>query len=1108
MPTLIDFFGLKDLIPHGYCLSWSPILLWLHVISDVLITIAYYSIPLTLIYFIRQRKDLPYPWLIALFAGFIIACGTTHLLSVITIWIPLYWLDGLLKAVTAMLSVATAVLTVWLTPRLLSMPSVAQLQAEIDHRKKAENAQLATLFKLQKIASRLPGFVYQYRLRPDGSSHLPYASAGIFDIYRLSPEDANTDIAQLILMTHPDDYDEIGTSIQKSAQNLTVWCHEYRVKFDDGTIRWLFGNALPEREADGSTLWHGFITDITERKQMEERLRDNEIFNASILDSLTAQIAVLDQQGIIVAVNKAWQQFVQPESSQNMLGLFYFDVHNESDLDITYAAQLGITAVLAGEQNLFHMEYPCQQYWFEMTVSHLQGLRRLAVVKHVDITERKLAEHVSHQLKALINISLDGFWIVDLIGNLLQVNQAYAAISGYSVTELEQMNISQLEANENPQQITAHINKVIAQGYDLFESRHRRKDGLILDIEMSAVFLPDFQQFSVFCRDISERKKIENITQAAALYSRSLLETSLDPMVTISVGGKITDVNIATEQVTGLNRDKLIGSDFADHFTDAEQARKGYREAFLHDFVTDYPLAIRHVSGKVAEVLYNASVYYDANGSVQGVFAAARDITERKLLEDELKISEQKFRSIIEASPVPMALHDKNMNITLLNQAFVHTFGYNLDDIPTLTDWWMKAYPDPAYRNQVKSAWKATQDQTDLQPLEVAIRCKNNSFKTILVSTATIQSNTADIYLATLYDISPRKQIEAKLNAIFNASVEGIITTDLSGLILSTNAAVETIFGYQPQQLTGCNMDKLIPVMKAPSPRKVREVDGLDKNGKIVPLDLSVATYAIDDKDYFTYIVRDVSLRKHREQLDKEHLNQLAHVTRLGLMGEMASGIAHEVNQPLAAISTYTQVSLNLIKAPNPNLTKITEIIIKTQQQALRAGQIIHRMREFVKSHTKQRAAVNINVLIQEAASLCIAEVKQHNIKLTLELEDNLPTLYVDQIQIEQVIINLLRNSIDALHNKPLNQQRQLTLQSLVTLENTIQVRIKDNGVGLDDDQQQKIVMPFYTTKPDGMGMGLSISRSLIEAHQGRLQFSSKPGKGSTFYFSLPLVKP
>jgi PAS domain S-box-containing protein len=1103
MPTLIDFFGLNGLIPHGYCLSWSPILLWLHVISDILITFAYYSIPLTLIYFIRQRKDFPYPWLAVLFAGFIIACGTTHLLSAITVWIPLYWLDGLVKAVTAVLSVLTAVLMVWLTPRILSMPSIAQLQAEINHRKTAENAQLATLLKLEKIASRLPGFVYQYRLYPDGSSGLPYASAGIFDIYRLSPEDANTNISQLFLRTHPDDYDELFTSIEQSAQDLSAWSHEYRVKFDDGTIQWLFGNALPEWEADGSTLWHGFITDITERKQMEEQLRDNEVFNASILDSLTAKIAVLDEQGVIVAVNKAWRQFTQTESSQNTLDLLCFDISKDSNHEVADTALLGIIAVLSGEQNSFYMEYPCQQYWFEMTVSPLQGSRRLAVVKYVDITERKLAEQVLHQLKAMIDISLDGFWIVDLIGNLRQVNQAYATISGYSIAELEQMNIGQLEANENTEQITAHIKKVIAQGYDLFESRHRRKDGLIIDVEVSVAFLPDFQQFYVFCRDISARKKNENITLAAALYSRSLLETSLDPMITISIEGKITDVNIATEQVTGLDRDKLIGSDFVDYFTDAEQAYEGYRRAFMHDFVTDYPLAIRHVSGKITEVLYNASVYYNATGSVQGVFAAARDITERKLLEDELKISEEKFRAIIEASPVPMALHDKNMNITLLNQAFVHTFGYNLDDIPTMTDWSIEAYPDPDYRKSVQSAWKSAQEQS----LEVAIRCKNNSIKTVLMSGATVQSNSFDIYLATLYDISPRKQIEAKLNAIFNASVEGIITADLSGLILSTNVAIETIFGYQPEQLPGCRLDKLIPLMTVPSAGKIKEVDGLHKNGKVVPLDLSVAAYTIDDTEYFTYIVRDVSLRKHREQLDKEHLNQLAHVTRLGLMGEMASGIAHEVNQPLAAISSYTQVSLNLIKAPHPDLPKITEIVIKTQQQALRAGQIIHRMREFVKSHTKQRSAMDINVLIHEAVSLCIAEVKEHNIKLTLELESNLPILYVDQIQIEQVIINLIRNSIDALHNKPLDQQRQLTLQSFTTLENTIQVSIKDNGVGLDDEQQQKIVMPFYTTKSDGMGMGLSISRSLIEAHQGRLLFNSKLGKGSTFYFTLPLLK-
>jgi signal transduction histidine kinase len=224
-------------------------------------------------------------------------------------------------------------------------------------------------------------------------------------------------------------------------------------------------------------------------------------------------------------------------------------------------------------------------------------------------------------------------------------------------------------------------------------------------------------------------------------------------------------------------------------------------------------------------------------------------------------------------------------------------------------------------------------------------------------------------------------------------------------------------------------------------------------------------------------------------------------------MGEMASGIAHEVNQPLAAISSYTQVSLNLINTENPDLVKLAEILYKTQQQALRAGRIIHRMREFVKSHSKHRSTADINTLIHDAVSLCNAELIHNGIKLTFELENNLPSVHVDHIQIEQVIINLVRNSVDALQNLPAKQQRQLSIHSRLTLNNGIEVRIKDNGPGLNEDQQQKILTPFYTTKTDGMGMGLSISRSLIEAHEGTLHFNSKPGKGSTFYFTLPIQR-
>jgi PAS domain S-box-containing protein len=507
----------------------------------------------------------------------------------------------------------------------------------------------------------------------------------------------------------------------------------------------------------------------------------------------------------------------------------------------------------------------------------------------------------------------------------------------------------------------------------------------------------------------------------------------------------------------------------------------------------------------------------DETGKIVGGIVIVRDITERKQVEYELKASEAKFRSVIDISPIPMALTDEQLKIIFLNPAFVQTFGYSIEDIPTLADWSLKAYPDPDYRHWVEATCplrqkQAEQEQSDLAPLEEAIRCKDNSIKTVLVSAATIYRNLTSVYLLILYDITERKQIEGKLNSIFNASVEGIITFDTSGIIVSANTAVKTIFGYQPEELVGYSINKLLPSSPGSSSLhaaervgQIQEIEGLHKNGSVVPLDLSTAEFVIGTAHYFTYIVRDVSLRKYQEQQDKEHLNELAHVTRLGLMGEMASGIAHEVNQPLSAIASYSQASLNLIKTEDPDLVKLTETLDKTQQQALRAGRIIHRMREFIKSHEKHRSLVDVNALIHDAVGLCIAELKQNNIKLTLDLENNLPQIFVDQIQIEQVIINLTRNSIDVLKDLPATQQRQIIIRSQMAQNNNIQVSVKDNGLGLDEEQQKKVLMPFYTTKAEGMGMGLSISRSLIEAHEGTLYFNSKPKKGSTFYFTLPI---
>ncbi len=1018
MQVLTELFGLKDLIPHGYCLSWSPVLLWLNVGSDLLITLAYYSIPLMLVYFLRQRKDLAYPWLIALFAAFIVVCGSTHLLSAITVWIPIYWLDGWLKAFTALLSVATAVLMLRLIPKALSLPGTAQLQTEIRQRIAAETAQQEALDRLQKIAGQLPGMIFQCRLRTDGSACFPYASAAIRDIYRLSPEDVREDASKIYALLYPDDYRDILASIQVSVDDLSPWHYEYRVKFDDGTVRWLHCNALLQREADGSTLWHGFITDITERKQIDQERNEAQSRLQRIADAVP---------GIV------YEYRLYPD------GRRCFPYASAAIRDIY---RLSPEDVREDASKAFALVHPDD---FEgLWASVHKSAQNLSAWRH------------EYRLK------FDDGTVRWLLGNALPQREADGAMLWHGfltdITDHKLIEGAKEEALNRLQKIAGAVPGFVYQ-YRL------RPDGSSC-----------FPYASAGIHDIY-RLSPEDVREDASKVFALVHLDDLD--------GVWASINESAQDLSPWHHE--------------------YR--------------VKYADGAVRWMLGNALPERETDGSMLW-HGFITDITERKHMEDELKVSEAKFRLIIEASPVPMALHDEQLNISYVNPAFEQTFGYSLDDIPTLADWRQKAHPDPGYRQWVKAAWQTTQEKAklgrnDYPPLEMAVCCKNNNIKTVLATAAAISQDFSGLYLVMLYDITQRKQIEAKIDAIFNAAVEGIITFNLSDIIVSANSSVETIFGYQPEQLIGCSINKLLPsppraaddcslLRAVKTGGQIREIEGLHKDGSLVPLDLSMAEYTIDNEQYFTYIVRDVRLRKHREQQGKKHLDQLAHVTRLGLMGEMASGIAHEVNQPLAAIASYAQVSLNLINTESPDLIKLAEVLDKTQQQALRAGRIIHRMREFVKSHAKHRSTVDVNTLIQDSADLCIADIKQNDIKLTFELENNLPMIYVDQIQIEQVIINLVRNSIDALLSLPVKQQRQLSIHSCKTLDNAIQVRVKDNGPGLGLDQQQNILMPFFTTKPNGMGMGLSISRSLIEAHEGILHFNSEPGKGSTFYFTLP----
>ena len=794
MQAPIDLFAIKDLIPHGYCLSWSPLLLWLHVISDLLIAVAYYSIPLTLVYFIRQRKDLPYPWLAAMFAAFIVACGTMHLLAIITIWIPLYWLDGLLKGFTAIISVFTAILMRRVIPHALSAPSSAQLQAEIeqrttaeedlrianaalqqnsartqllldsaldgiismDHngtvvgwngqaehifgysaeqalgrkiaelivppayreshrqglerfmatgvsniigmrlevtglradasefpmelavdalgqkddyffsayvrdisdRKQAEAAQREALDKLQKIAAQLPGVVFQFRLRADGSYCLPYSSDVLHDIYRIDPKEVRDDAAKIFTVVHPDDLEQHLASIQASARDLNPWRNEYRLKFADGAQRWLFGNALPQREEDGSVLWHGFVTDITEHKMIEEAVHESENKLATILDTVDAFIYIKDCNYRYQYANQAARQ-VLGRSLEDIIGKVdndFFDQATTARLHEHDSRVLELGERIATENTYTQNDsgnagtYLTVKQPLRREDGSIYGLCGIAT----DISERKQMEEKLRDSDAfnvsVLNSLTSHIAVLDAQGVIIAVNDAWRRFADEnSLLEADQsmLGANYLDACKNAfnqpygdeaGSAQAGIEAVLAGEQESFHLEypcHSPDQQRWFYMNVSPL-QGSHHGAVVSHKNITERKKAEEIAQAASQYARSLIEASLDPLITISSEGKITDVNTATEQVTGVARNNLVGSDFADYFIDPEKAREGYQRAFLQELVTDYPLAIRHISGKVTDVLYNASLYRDSHGDVLGVLAAARDITELKKVEAEL----------------------------------------------------------------------------------------------------------------------------------------------------------------------------------------------------------------------------------------------------------------------------------------------------------------------------------------------------------------------------------------------------------------------------------------------------------------------------------------
>jgi PAS domain S-box-containing protein len=602
--------------------------------------------------------------------------------------------------------------------------------------------------------------------------------------------------------------------------------------------------------------------------------------------------------------------------------------------------------------------------------------------------------------------------------------------------------------------------------------------------------------------------------QSASTYARSLIEASLDPLVTISAEGKITDVNKATELVTGCPREKLIGSDFSDYFTEPEKARAGYLTVFSEGFVKDYPLAIQHKSGKVTYVLYNAALYKNEAGEIQGVFAAARDITERKQAEEKLQQASLYSRSLLEASLDPLVTISANGKITDVNKSTENVTGCTREELvgSDFSDYFTE--PEKA-----RAGYKKVFMEGYVRDYPLAIHNKKSGAITDVLYNATVYRNESGQIqgiFAAARDITERKSAEEKLRAaslysrsLIEASLDPLVTISADGKITDVNQATEDVTGYLREQLIGSDFsDYFTEPQKARDGYKQVFTDGFvkdyplairNKSGKITDVLYNASIYrnAQGNVEGVFAAARDVTERNAIEKELRKTLEKLKQSN--SELEQFAYVASHDLQEPLRMVASYVQLLERRYKGKLDS--DADEFIGYAVDGANRMRGLIDdlltysRVSRLGKPFEPTDLEATLNIVFKNLQ----ASIAETSAVIT---HDKLPVITADSGQMVQIFQNLIGNAIK-FHGK---EPPQIHI-SAKAQDTDYLFSIRDNGIGIDPqyfDRLFKIFQRLHTKQEyPGSGIGLVICKRIIERHGGKIWLESQLGKGSIVYFTL-----
>jgi PAS domain S-box-containing protein len=738
--------------------------------------------------------------------------------------------------------------------------------------------------------------------------------------------------------------------------------------------------------------------------------------------------------------------------------------------------------------------------------------------------------------RRLFETSAAGMALTRLDGVFTAANPALQKMLGRTEEEIVGRNVLELHIEDEraatAEALTKYRSGSLTERH--MEKKYLRKDGTPVWVNITTTLVPATETAAPFLQsvymDITERVQFEAALRASEERWRTVFERATVGIVTIGADGRYATANASFQRMTGYTEDELRNRTALDitHEDDRDLLRSLPQDpmepasANVYEFEKRY----RRKDGQVIWAYVN-SFTVPATESTPAFFAAIIvDITERKLAEAALREAEERFRTLVQFS------FDVYWESDARHRFVRQEFAEGLADAPAPGSEIGKTRWEVPYLEPDAEAWRKHRETLDahlpFRDFEHARPTPDGGKRYVSVSGLPVFDKTGLFigYRGVGRHITDRKRTEAALRAseerwraMFEIAPVGITTIDFERRrYLTANESFQRITGYTEAELR--NLTTLEITHEDDRAAMQERIDSgiigslqrkryRRKDGAVVWADVtSFVIPATDSTPAFRgAVIVDVSDRKRAEAALQQAQADLARLNRVMMLGEMTASIAHEVNQPIAATVTNAHAGLRWLGTQPPDLGEARQALGRIVRDGSRAGEVIDRIRALVKKVPPRRDRLDINEAIREVIALTQTEVQQNRVRLQTRLADDLPLVPADRVQLQQVIMNLLVNAIEAMSSVD-DRSRELTIASGKEGANAVFVEVQDTGPGIDPADLDRLFQSFYTTKPDGIGMGLAISRSIVEAHGGRLSAAPNQPCGAAFRFALPVEEP